>query len=211
MNPLQTFGAAQAPSNMMFPTAAYLQSSQNAAETRARGMEALGKGIAGGISAVAGAYGDYKNMQSGVKSSEKAYETFKSFLDPEVRNEIDAQIEQVNNDPNMSLRDKAAFWEKAKGYIGGSVNQNFALQKQQQQLKAEAELQAARITSQEGQPMRNAVANYLFPEERQPNAPTSMFGPTQIPQQTSFYSPAPQNTFAAPRRFSIHTQRPEER
>ena len=134
MTPLQTFGANAAPSNMQFPTAAYLQASQNAAEMRMRGQEALGKGIASGITAAASAYGDYKKMQSSIKASEKGYDTFKDFLDPEVRNGIDAKIEAINKDTSLSLQDKVAFWEQAKGFIGSSINQNFALQKQQNEL-----------------------------------------------------------------------------
>jgi hypothetical protein len=175
------------------------------------GYQALGQGLASGITAAASAYGDHKKMQSSIKASEKGYDTFKDFLDPEVRKGIDTKIEAINKDTSLSLQDKAAFWEQAKGFIGSSINQTYALNKQQKELDARAALQAAQITSQEGQPMRNAVAGYLFPEERQPAAPTSVYGPMAIPQQTSFYSPAPQNTFAAPRRFSIHTQRPEER
>jgi hypothetical protein len=102
MTPLQTFGAAQAPSNMMFPTAAYLQSSQNAAETRARGMEALGQGIAGGISAAAGAYKEYKNDQAKFDATKKMYSAFKSFLPEESQKEI----EDMFSDTDMSVRQK---------------------------------------------------------------------------------------------------------
>jgi hypothetical protein len=143
MTPIQTFGATQAPSNMMFPTAAYLQASQNAAEMQARGMSALGQGLASGITAAAQAYGDYKKMQSGIKASEKAYDTFKDFLDPQVRSSIDQKIEGINKDTSLSMQDKAAFWDQAKGFIGGSINQTYALDKQQKMINALAARQAA--------------------------------------------------------------------
>jgi hypothetical protein len=108
----------------------------NIGRTLQGGYESMGKGLASGINAAASAYGDYKKMESSIKSSEKAYDTFKDFIDPEVRKSIDEKIYGINSDPNMSLRDKAAFWEQAKGFIGGSVNQTFAMQKQQAELAA---------------------------------------------------------------------------
>ena len=143
----QQYGQAAPPSNMMFPTAAYLQASQNAAEMQMRGQEALGKGIAGGISSVAGAYGDYKKMQSSVKASENAYETFKSFLDPGVQQSIDTQIESMNKDTSVSLKDKASFWEQAKGMMGGAINQKFAMDKQRAELDAAAARTGAQIAA----------------------------------------------------------------
>jgi hypothetical protein len=192
-----------------------LEAGARIGQTIQSGYESMGKGLASGISSaassIAGAYGDYKKMESGIKASEKAFDTFRSFLSPEVQKSIDDRITEMNKDTSLSLQDKAAFWDQAKAVMGGAINQKFAIDKQQQELDSRARLQAAQIASQEGQPMRNAIASFLLPEERQSAAPTSVFGPMAIPQQTSFYSPAPQNTFAAPRRFSIHTQRPEER
>jgi hypothetical protein len=107
------------------------------------GYQALGQGLASGITAAAQAYGDYKKMQSGIKASEKAYDTFKDFLDPQVRSSIDQKIEGINKDTSLSMQDKAAFWEQAKGFIGGSVNQTYALDKQQKMINALAARQAA--------------------------------------------------------------------
>ena len=134
MTPFQTYGQTAAPSNMVFPTAAYLQSSQNAAETRARGMEAMGKGIASGIGSAASGYMKYKETKSEVGAAEKSYETLKSFLPPEVSGQIDSQIESMNQDPDMSLRDKAAFWKQTKSFLGDAVGQAFQMQKQQKEL-----------------------------------------------------------------------------
>jgi hypothetical protein len=100
------------------------------------GYQALGQGLASGITAAAQAYGDYKKMQSGIKASEKAYDTFKDFLDPQVRSSIDQKIEGINKDTSLSMQDKAAFWDQAKGFIGGSINQTYALDKQQKMINA---------------------------------------------------------------------------
>lgn len=102
MTPYQTFGQTAAPSNMQFPTAAYLQASQNAADMRMRGMESMGKGIAGGISAAAGAFKEYKDDQSKFDATKKLYSAFKDFLPEESRNEIDKMF----SDTSMSVREK---------------------------------------------------------------------------------------------------------
>jgi len=125
------------------------------------GYQALGQGLASGITAAASAYGDYKKMQSGIKASEKAYDTFKDFLDPQVRSSIDQKIEGINKDTSLSMQDKAAFWEQAKGFIGGSINQSFAMHKQKSELDARAALQAAALQEQAMEPYRRQAASLL--------------------------------------------------
>jgi hypothetical protein len=132
INPYQ----GPAPAAMSQMGQGLLEVGANIGRTLQRGYESMGQGIAGGISAVAGAYGDYKKMQSSVKASEKAYDTFRSFLDPEVQRSIDTRIEEMNKDTGVSLQDKAAFWDQAKTVMGGAINQKFAIDKQQQELNA---------------------------------------------------------------------------
>jgi hypothetical protein len=147
MTPFQTFGAAAPPSNMMFPTAAYLQAAGNAADMRLKGSAALGAGIAEGIGAAASGYMKYKDTKAEVGAAEKSYQTLKSFLPPEVVNQIDNQIESINQDPDVSLRDKAAFWKQTKSFLGDAVGQAFQMQKQQNELNARmAQQQAAAQT-----------------------------------------------------------------
>lgn len=191
----------------------YTDAAANAENTLQAGKASMMQGLMGGVSTVASAYGDYKKMQSGVKASENAYETFRSSLSPEVQQSIDARIEGMNKDTGVSLQDKAAFWNEAKGMMGGAINQKYSMDKQAAELNAAAARQGAQITSQEGQPFRNAVAGYMFPEDRQPSnaAGAGIFGSMQIPQQTPSYSTQPQNPFAVPRKFSYHTQFPEVR
>lgn len=119
MTPIQTFGATQAPSNMMFPTAAYLQASQNAAETRARGMEAMGKGIASGISSVAGAYKEYKDEQAKFDATKKVFKAFGGDLSEDARKEIDS----IFADTSMSVREKNALTPALMQYLGASQQQ----------------------------------------------------------------------------------------
>ena len=161
MTPFQTYGQTQAPSNMQFPTAAYLQASQNAADMQMRGMDAMGKGLAGGINTAVNEYSKYKDTQAQVKASEKSYETLKSYLPEEVQKQFDTQIESLNKSDSTSLRDKAAFWDQAKGFIGGAVGQSFAMQKQKAELDAAAARQAATLQEQAMAPYRQQAASLL--------------------------------------------------
>jgi hypothetical protein len=178
--------------------AAMAQMGQGISEAGARigqtlqgGYESMGKGIASGINAVASAYGNYKKMQSGIKASEKAFDTFRSFLSPEVQQSIDARIEEMNKDTSLSLQDKAAFWDQAKSVMGGAINQKFAIDKQKQELDAAAARQREQIASQEMMPFRQQAASVLFGapgssaglaprsfsiQPTQPTQPTNMFG-----------------------------------
>jgi hypothetical protein len=102
MTPIQTFGQTAAPSNMMFPTAAYLQASQNAAEMQARGMGELGRGLAGGISAAVAQYSQHKDEQARFDATKKMYSAFKNYLPEESR----SSIEQMFSDTSMSVKEK---------------------------------------------------------------------------------------------------------
>lgn len=104
-----------------------MEAGANIGRSLQSGYEALGKGLAGGVSAAANAYMDYKKMESGVKGAEKSYEMFRPYLDPELITEFDNKIAAINSDKSLSLQDKAAFWEQAKGFIGGAVSQKYAL------------------------------------------------------------------------------------
>jgi len=146
---------------MMFPTAAYLQASQNAADMQMRGMDAMGKGLAGGINTAVNEYAKYKDTQAQVKASEKSYETLKSYLPEEVQKQFDTQIESLNKSDSTSLRDKAAFWDQAKGFIGGAVGQSFSMQKQKAELDAAAARQAATLQEQAMEPYRKQAASLL--------------------------------------------------
>lgn len=108
----------------------------NVGRIEGQGYAALGEGIAKGItsaaSSVAGAYGDYKKMQSQIKSSEGFYNTLKEggYLPPELAKGIDTT---VNSDAykNMGTAEKAQFWNQATNFTGNAIGQYFAMQKMQ--------------------------------------------------------------------------------
>ena len=100
-------------------------------------------------------------MESGVKASEKAYETFRGFLEPDVQKSIDDQIAGMKQDTSLSLQDKALFWDQAKGMMGGAINQKFALDKQQRELNAAAARQRESLDQQAMAPYRQQAASLL--------------------------------------------------
>lgn len=149
-----------------------LEAGANIGRTLQSGYESMGKSIAGGITAAAGAYAQYKDTQSQVKAAEKSYETLKNYLPEDVRKQFDTQIESLNKSDTTSLRDKAAFWDQAKSFIGTSVGQSFQMQKQKQELDAAMARQAAneaaanwrqieQLKSNENQPFRQQAANMM--------------------------------------------------
>lgn len=121
-----------------------LEAGANIGRITQAGYESMGKGLAGGINMAVGEYAKYKDTQSQVKASEKSYETLKSYLPEEVRNQFDTQIQSMNQSDSTSLRDKAAFWDQAKSFIGSAVGQTFQMQKQQQEINSSMALQQQR-------------------------------------------------------------------
>jgi hypothetical protein len=119
-----------------------------AGEIEGKGMLALGQGIAQGLtsaaSSIAGAYGDYKKMQSQIKSSEGFYNTLKEggYLPPELAKGIDFT---VNSEAykNMGTVEKAQFWNQATNFTGNAIGQFHKMQ----QIEAEqgGALQRAQI------------------------------------------------------------------
>lgn len=105
MTPIQTYGQTTAPSNMQFPTAAYLQSSQNAAEMKARGMESLGRGLAGGIEKGLTIMQAHKDEEAKFNATKKAFKAFGSYLDEPQKK----AVEGIFADTTMSTRDKNAL------------------------------------------------------------------------------------------------------
>lgn len=95
----------------------------NVGRIQGQGMAALGQGIAQGISAVGEAYGDYKKMQSQVKSDTAAFNSFKDYLPAEFVNKQQA----LENDPSASLLDKQQFYQSAKGYLGAAIGQKYKM------------------------------------------------------------------------------------
>lgn len=108
----------------------------NISRSLQQGYQSMGQSLASGINTAVGEYAKYKDMNAQVKASEKSYETLKSYLPEDVRKQFDLQIESLNKSDTTSLRDKAAFWDQAKSFIGASVGQTFAMQKQKAELDA---------------------------------------------------------------------------
>lgn len=118
-----------APQAMSMMGAGIADAYARAGEIEGRGYQALGQGIAQGITAAAGAYGDYKKMQSQIKSSEGFYNTLKEggYLPPELAKGIDAT---VNSEAykNMGTAEKAQFWNQATNFTGNAIGQFYKMQ-----------------------------------------------------------------------------------
>lgn len=149
------------PAAMKYMGAGILEAGANIGRTLQGGYESMGKGIASGITAAADAYKQYKDTQSEIKASEKSYETMKSFLPEEVRKKFDEEIKSLNKSDTTSLRDKAAFWNQAKSFIGSSVGQAFQMNKQKAELDAAAARQAAALEEERMAPFRKQAASLL--------------------------------------------------
>lgn len=197
INPYQ----GPAPAAMSQMGAGLLDVGANIGRTLAAGYESMGKGIAGGINAVADAYTQYKDMTSQVKASEKSYQTLKSYLPEEVQKQFDSQIKSMNQDSNLSLRDKAAFWDQAKSFIGTSVGQTFQMQKQKAELDAAMARQQAgeaaanwraweKLQSDENQPFRMQAASMMAPGSFGPSK-SAGYGGGKAPGGVSLYDNSP--------------------
>jgi hypothetical protein len=101
----------------------------NVGRVQGQGMAALGQGIAQGINQAASAYGDYKKMQSQVKSSENFYNTMKEggYLPPKMTKGIDTMVDG-DVYKNMGTAEKAQFWGDVKGYTGSALGQYYKMQ-----------------------------------------------------------------------------------
>ena len=137
-----------APHAMSMMGAGIADAYARAGEIEGKGMLAMGQNIAQGItsaaSSIAGAYGDYKKMQSQIKTSEGFYNTLKEggYLPPELAKGIDAT---VNSEvyKNMGTAEKAQFWSQATNFAGNAIGQYHKMQ----QIEAEqgGALQRAQI------------------------------------------------------------------
>ena len=169
-----------------------------AGEIEGKGMMAMGQGIAQGLtsaaSSIAGAYGDYKKMQSQVKADSAAFNSFKDYLPAEFVNKQQA----LENDPKASLLDKQQFYQSAKGYLGAAIGQKNKMD------QIGAEVGGRMLAAQAGkeptpdlaglnQGLRQ-VTRVATPPPQQPAAPAMQFdvtGPAQKLQDfmSSKYGP----------------------
>lgn len=154
----------------------------NIGRIEGQGMAALGQGIAQGIGAIGQAYGDYKKMQSQVKSDTAAFNSFKDYLPPE----FVQQQQALENDPKASLMDKQQFYQSAKGYLGAAIAQKNKMdQINAEQLGMFTRAQAGKEPTPDlaglGQGLRQ-VTGVAAPAPEQPAAPAMQFdvtGPAQ--------------------------------
>lgn len=128
INPYQ--GAAPAAISQMGQ--GVLEAGANIGRTLQGGYEAMGKGIASGITAAGDAYKQYKEDEAKFNATKKMYKAFGGSLDEKQRQEIDS----IFADTSMSVREKNALAPTLMQYLGASNQQQQALTKQQRELDA---------------------------------------------------------------------------
>jgi len=116
-----------------------------------QGYQNAGQGIAKGIEGAANAYEDYKKMSSQVKADANAFESLKSYMPKEVADKFDSQRKALDQDPNASLRDKQAFYNAAKSFLGSSIQHKMDMD------RLDAQLQVTK-----GIGLGNILAPYVF-------------------------------------------------
>ena len=104
----------------------------NIGRTLQRGYESMGQGIAGGITAAADAYVQYKEDQAKFDATKKMFKTFGGSLNEDERKGID----EIFADTSMSVREKNALAPTLMQYLGASQQQKQALEKQQKEIDA---------------------------------------------------------------------------
>jgi len=143
MKPRELYSGA-APAAQAQMGAGILEAGANIGRSIQSGYQALGQGLASGITSaagsIAGAYGDYKKMQSQVKADASAFDTLKGYMPEEVAAKFDAQRQAIENDPKASLLDKQSFYNSAKSFLGSSVQHSMDMNKLNQQLAVQKQL-----------------------------------------------------------------------
>ena len=94
------------------------------------GYKALGEGLAQGITQAAGAYSNYKGMQSQVKSAEGFYKSMKEggYLPENLSKGIDATVGSEAY-KNMGTAEKAEYWGNVKSFTGNAISNQAAMDK----------------------------------------------------------------------------------
>lgn len=113
--------------------AGLLETGANIARTIQGGYQALGQGLAGGISSaassVSGAYQEKKKLDAQNKADTSFTKAMLPYLSPEMQTEVGARLEDIESDPTASPMDKAAFFHNWKSYMGQTLQQKNEMEK----------------------------------------------------------------------------------
>ena len=145
MQPINQFQGAPT-SAMNFPMEAYMQAIGNASRAVLGGSQAMGEGISQGMKSVGQAYGDYKKMESEVKSGIAfAKDIVPTIQDESTRKSVLEAIDRLEKDPNLSLQQKHNQVMDWKNFVGGAISQQNKLE----QIRAEGETKSALAVKQQ--------------------------------------------------------------
>lgn len=160
----------QAPAAMAQMGQGILQAGGNIGDTWGRAYAKVGETLANKLEGAVGKiFGvmtekekEKKDLEAKVKGGEKLYDFIGSGLDPKLKSNFDASIAAMNADSSMSLKDKAMFWEDAKNYLIGGVNNQYRMQLQGAQDAAAMARTQAQIAAQQVAPYNEAYAKTLY-------------------------------------------------
>jgi hypothetical protein len=123
----------QAPAAMGMMGQGLMEAGANIGRSLQSGYQAMGQGIASGItgaaSAVAGAYQEKKKLDAQNKADTGFIKSFMPYLDEPIRNDIAARLEDMESDPSASPMDKAAQLHNWKSYMGQSIAHTMEMEK----------------------------------------------------------------------------------
>ena len=181
LNPYQ--GAAPAAMGQMGQ--GILEAGAQAARTMQSGYEALGSGLAKGITSVANAYAQNKEEQARFDATKKMFKAYESYLPESARSEIGGIFE----DTSMSTAQKNAmapmllnFLAQAQQQYGVNEQQKAAMDRLKYSEGAAGGRQASAIEAAKVQPFYNYQA------------------------QSSLLNNRPANTFSGAQNFTIKPQ-----
>lgn len=128
------------------------------------GYKALGEGLAQGITQAAGAYSNYKQMSSQVKSAEKFYQSMKdsNAITPEMAKGIDTTINSEEY-KNMGTAEKADYWNNVKSFTGNAISNQMAMDKMKAEFGYNQILQNARLGTETANQQARILAGYNMP------------------------------------------------
>lgn len=131
MKPRELYSGA-APTAMGQMGAGILEAGANIGRSMQSGYEALGKGIASGITSAAASYSQYKQLDAESKSAEKMFNSLadENYLPKTVVERIRTQAEEMKG---ASALDRNAFWKDQKAMLGNAVGQSYQMEIAKQQ------------------------------------------------------------------------------
>ncbi|CAB4136131.1 hypothetical protein UFOVP917_43 [uncultured Caudovirales phage] len=137
----------------------------NIARTIQSGYQSMGEGLSKGIqsatSSIAGAYADYKNMDSDVKAKQAAAKTLLPYLPKSAQESFAKSEAAIAADTSLGLRDKKAFYDLHMNMLGNAVGHSMSMEKVREENAGRLKIVGEQIKGNLQQPFATGAANIL--------------------------------------------------